>query len=34
MQGWWAMTHGYVAVRNLTLCGVLLGIGLFTGCGG
>ena len=34
MQGWWAMTHDSAAMRSLMLCGVLLGIGLFSGCGG
>jgi peptidyl-prolyl cis-trans isomerase B (cyclophilin B) len=34
MQGWWMMTHGSAAIRILMLCGVLLGVGLFTGCGG
>ena len=28
------MMRGSVAMRNLMLCGVLLGIGLLTGCGG
>lgn len=34
MQGWWAMTRDSVAMRSLVLCGVLLAIGLLTGCGG
>ena len=34
MQGWWAMTRDSAAVRSLMLCGVLLAIGLLTGCGG
>ena len=34
MQGWWAMTRDSVAMRSLLLCGVLLVIGLLTGCGG
>ncbi len=34
MQGWWAMTRDSVVMRSLMLCGVLLGIGLLTGCGG
>jgi peptidyl-prolyl cis-trans isomerase B (cyclophilin B) len=34
MQGWWAMIRGAAAMRNLMLCGMLLAIGLFTGCGG
>ncbi len=34
MQGWWAMTRDSVVIRSLMLCGVLLGIGLLTGCGG
>lgn len=34
MQGWWAMTRDSVAIRSLLLCGVLLVIGLLTGCGG
>ena len=34
MQGWWAMIAGSAAMRSLMLCGVLIGIGLFTGCGG
>jgi peptidyl-prolyl cis-trans isomerase B (cyclophilin B) len=33
MQGWWAMTRDSAAMRSLMLCGVLLGIGLLTGCG-
>ncbi len=34
MQSWWAMTRDSVAMRSLVLCGVLLAIGLLTGCGG
>ena len=34
MQGWWAMIAGSAAMRSLMLCGVLIGIGLFTGCVG
>jgi peptidyl-prolyl cis-trans isomerase B (cyclophilin B) len=34
MQGWWAMTGHSAAIRSLILCGGLLAIGLFTGCGG
>ena len=34
MQGWWAMTRDSAAIRSLLLCGVLLVIGLLTGCGG
>ena len=34
MQGWWAMTRDSAAMRSLLLCGVLLGVGLLTGCGG
>ena len=34
MQGWWAMTRDSVAMRSIILFGVLLGIGLLTGCGG
>lgn len=34
MQGWWAMTRDSIAMRSLVLCGVLLAIGLLTGCGG
>ena len=34
MQGWWAMTRDSAAMRNIILYGVLLGIGLLTGCGG
>lgn len=34
MQGWWAMTRDSVAMKSLLLCGVLLVIGLLTGCGG
>ena len=34
MQGWWAMTRDSAAMRSLLLCGVLLVIGLLTGCGG
>jgi peptidyl-prolyl cis-trans isomerase B (cyclophilin B) len=33
MQGWWAMTRDSAAMRSLLLCGVLLVIGLLTGCG-
>jgi peptidyl-prolyl cis-trans isomerase B (cyclophilin B) len=34
MQGWWAMTRDSASMRSLLLCGVLLAIGLLTGCGG
>jgi peptidyl-prolyl cis-trans isomerase B (cyclophilin B) len=34
MQGWWAMMRDSAAIRSLMLCGVLLGIGFLTGCGG
>jgi peptidyl-prolyl cis-trans isomerase B (cyclophilin B) len=34
MQGWWAVTRDSAAMRSLMLCGVLLAIGLLTGCGG
>ena len=34
MQGWWAMMRDSAAMRSLLLCGVLLVIGLLTGCGG
>jgi peptidyl-prolyl cis-trans isomerase B (cyclophilin B) len=34
MQGWWGMTRNSAALRNLMLCGALLGVGLLTGCGG
>jgi peptidyl-prolyl cis-trans isomerase B (cyclophilin B) len=34
MQGWWAMTRDSVGSKSLMLCGVLLAIGLLTGCGG
>ena len=34
MQGWWAMMRDSAAMRSLLLCGVLLMIGLLTGCGG
>jgi len=34
MHDWWAMTHGSAVIRNFMLYGVLLGIGLLTGCGG
>jgi peptidyl-prolyl cis-trans isomerase B (cyclophilin B) len=34
MQGWWAMTRDSAAMRSIILYGVLLGIGLLTGCGG
>ncbi len=34
MQGWWAMTRDSAAMRSLLLCGLLLVIGLLTGCGG
>ena len=33
MQGWWAMTRDSPAMRCLILCGVLLAVGLLTGCG-
>ena len=34
MQGWSALTRDSAVMRSLMLCGVLLGIGLLTGCGG
>ncbi len=34
MQGWLALTRDSAVMRSLMLCGVLLGIGLLTGCGG
>ena len=34
MLDWWAMTRDSAVIRNFMLCGVLLGIGLLTGCGG
>ena len=34
MRGWWAMMRDSAAMRSLLLCGVLLMIGLLTGCGG
>ena len=34
MHEWWAMTRDSAVIRNFMLCGVLLGIGLLTGCGG
>jgi peptidyl-prolyl cis-trans isomerase B (cyclophilin B) len=34
MHEWWAMTRDSDVIRNFMLCGVLLGIGLLTGCGG
>ena len=34
MLDWWAMTRDSAVMRNFMLCGVLLGIGLLTGCGG
>ena len=34
MQGWWTVTRDFAAMRSLMLCGVLLAVGLFTGCGG
>src|SRR6202795_5079664 len=34
MQSWWAMMRDSAAMRSLMLCGVLLAIGLLTGCGG
>ena len=34
MQGCWTVTRDFAAMRSLMLCGVLLAVGLFTGCGG
>ena len=34
MHAWLAMTRDSAVMRSLMLCGVLLGIGFFTGCGG
>jgi peptidyl-prolyl cis-trans isomerase B (cyclophilin B) len=34
MLGSWAMTGHSAAIRSLVLCGVVLAIGLLTGCGG
>ena len=34
MQGWSALTRDSAVMRNFMLCGLLLGIGLLTGCGG
>src|SRR5512141_252417 len=34
MHAWWAMRYGSAGMRSVMLCGVLLGIGLFAGCGG
>jgi peptidyl-prolyl cis-trans isomerase B (cyclophilin B) len=34
MHEWWAMMRDSAVIRNFMLCGVLLGIGLLTGCGG
>ncbi|MDN5941524.1 MAG: peptidylprolyl isomerase [Nitrospira sp.] len=34
MHAWLAMTRDSAAVRSLMLCGVLVGICFFTGCGG
>jgi peptidyl-prolyl cis-trans isomerase B (cyclophilin B) len=34
MQGWWAITRDSAAMKSFMLCGVLLAIGLLTGCGG
>ena len=34
MRHWWAMMRYSAAMKNLLLCGVLLGIGLLIGCGG
>jgi peptidyl-prolyl cis-trans isomerase B (cyclophilin B) len=34
VQGWWDLMRDTAVMRNFILCGVLLGIGLFTGCGG
>ncbi|MEI8013469.1 MAG: peptidylprolyl isomerase [Nitrospira sp.] len=34
MLDWWAITRDSAVMRNFMLCGVLLGIGLLTGCGG
>ena len=33
MHAWLAMTRDSAVMRSLMLCGVLLGIGFFTGCG-
>ena len=33
MQAWWAMTRDSPVMRSFILCGVLLAVGLFTGCG-
>lgn len=34
MRGWRAMTQDSVVIQSLVLAGMLLGIGLLTGCGG
>ena len=34
MRDLWALTHDTTVMRSFLLCGVLLSIGLFTGCGG
>ena len=34
MQGWSALTRDSAVMRNFMLCGLLLGIGPLTGCGG
>ena len=34
MHAWLAMTRDSAVMRSLMLCGVLLGIGFFVGCGG
>ena len=34
MQGWWTVTRDFAAMRSIMLCGVLLAVGLLTGCGG
>ncbi len=34
MHAWLAMTRDSAVMRSLMLCGVLLGIGFFAGCGG
>jgi peptidyl-prolyl cis-trans isomerase B (cyclophilin B) len=34
MRSWWAMMRDGTLMGNLMLCGLLLGIGLFVGCGG
>ncbi|MEP6892017.1 MAG: peptidylprolyl isomerase, partial [Nitrospirota bacterium] len=34
MRGLWALTRDTTVIKSFLLCGVLLAIGLFTGCGG